>query len=121
MKGKALSVQSPWAWFIIHKNKTHENRTWSTDYRGPLYIHVSKKINREAFDFFKEQLQDMMPDLKDFRTGGLIGKVDLVDVVTESDSPWFEGPYGFMLKNPEPIEFVPMRGQLGIFNFETKE
>ena len=34
---KALTVQQPWAWAIIHAGKTVENRTqrwWS--YRGPI-------------------------------------------------------------------------------------
>lgn len=30
--------------------------------------------------------------------GGIIGMVDL-------DSPWFVGPYGFVLANPRPLPF----------------
>jgi hypothetical protein len=44
----ALSVQVPWANQILRPGKTPglgfkwcENRSWSTDYRGPLLIHVS--------------------------------------------------------------------------------
>ena len=48
--------------------------------------------------------------------GGIIGEVDIVDCVTESQSIWFEGRYGFILSNPvlykQPI---PCRGQLGFF------
>jgi hypothetical protein len=45
--------------------------------------------------------------------------VTLEDVITESDSKWFTGPYGFILKDPQPINFKPYSGQLGMFNVET--
>ena len=30
----ALSIQQPWAWFIVNGYKDVENRTWSTKFRG---------------------------------------------------------------------------------------
>ena len=33
---KALSIHQPWAWAILNAGKTVENRTWSTNYQGPL-------------------------------------------------------------------------------------
>ena len=48
--------------------------------------------------------------------GGIIGSVELVDVVEQSASPWFFGPVGFVLRNPKPCKFIPMKGQLGFFN-----
>jgi hypothetical protein len=44
-----------------------------------------------------------------------VGSVEIVDCVTVSDSPWFDGRYGFVLRNPEPLPFRPMRGALGFF------
>jgi hypothetical protein len=41
---KALSIQQPWAWAIIHAGKRVENRTWSTRFRGPFFIHAGKTI-----------------------------------------------------------------------------
>jgi len=49
------------------------------------------------------------------RRGGIVGSVEIVDCVTVSDSPWFDGRYGFVLRNPEPLPFRPMRGALGFF------
>jgi hypothetical protein len=43
------------------------------------------------------------------------GMAELVDCVEDSDSPWFEGPFGWVLANPRPLPFVPYRGQLGLF------
>jgi hypothetical protein len=48
--------------------------------------------------------------------GAIIGEVDIVDCVTESQSPWFVGPYGFVLRNPAAYkEPIPCRGMLGFF------
>ncbi len=33
----------------------------------------------------------------------------------EHASPWFVGPYGFVLDKPEALPFVPLTGQLGFF------
>jgi len=37
---KTLSVKQPWATYICAGLKDVENRTWTTDYRGRLLIHV---------------------------------------------------------------------------------
>ena len=51
--------------------------------------------------------------------GALIGEVDIVDCVTRSESPWFVGRYGFVLKNPVLYDKpVPCRGALGFFEPE---
>lgn len=33
---KALTIKQPWASLIVHGIKDIENRTWRTDYRGPV-------------------------------------------------------------------------------------
>ena len=41
--------------------------------------------------------------------------------VHESDSPWFEGPHGFVLRNPLAYEKpIPYRGKLGFFEVELE-
>lgn len=47
-----------------------------------------------------------------------MGVVDVVDCISESSSLWFFGPYGFVLANPRPVEFVPMKGRLGLFDID---
>ena len=48
--------------------------------------------------------------------GALIGEVDIVDCVTESESPWFVGKYGFVLDNLVAYEeAIPCRGKPGFF------
>lgn len=42
---KAITVQQPWSWAIIHAGKNVENRTQLWTYRGPLAIHAGKKLS----------------------------------------------------------------------------
>lgn len=37
---KALTIQQPWASMIASGEKWVENRTWRTNYRGPMAIHA---------------------------------------------------------------------------------
>ncbi len=45
---KALTVMQPWATLVALGAKRIETRSWSTSYRGPLAIHASSRISREA-------------------------------------------------------------------------
>ena len=48
---KALSIRSPWWWFILHGGgKDMENRDWSTNYRGRVLIHASSWWQEAAID-----------------------------------------------------------------------
>jgi len=115
---KALSVRQPWAHLIVRGLKPIENRTWTTDYRGPLLIHAGLRMCVEVETI--EQAFGVTIDRKMLHFGALIGRVDLVDVITKSDSPWFDGPYGFVLRNPRPLKPVAWRGQLKLFDVARK-
>lgn len=110
---KALSVQQPWAWLIVQGWKDIENRKWRTKFRGRCLIHASKKIDQRACRLLREKGY-VLP--KTFKTGGIVGETEVVDCVTESCSPWFEGPYGFVLKKSKPLPFKPCKGMLNFFN-----
>lgn len=112
---KALSVRQPWAWLIVNRIKDVENRTWRTNYRGLLAIHASKTVDGAAYDVLRAR-GVCMPELSGMLRGGIVGTVDVVDCVDESDSAWFTGPHALVLASPLVCEFVPARGQLGIFN-----
>jgi hypothetical protein len=122
---KALSIRAPWWWFILHGGKDIENRDWSTRYRGPLLIQASKWWRAHDVDFdmaFCIRLAPNAPrptmrSLRRGNAGKIVGRVDLVDCVEQSDSPWFFGPYGFVLANPVAFETpIPFKGALGLFN-----
>lgn len=40
---KAITLWQPWATLVARKVKVIETRSWSTNYRGPLAIHASKR------------------------------------------------------------------------------
>lgn len=109
---KALSIKQPWAWLILNGGKNIENRTWNTKFRGRFLIHASKQEDKWAMKHF--QLIGLInPD--DMIHGAIIGSVELVDVVKSSDSNWFHGPYGFILKDPKPEVIRFTKGRLGFY------
>jgi hypothetical protein len=121
----ALSVRQPWAWAIIHAGKDVENRGWRTGSasgwlrrRGRVAIHASKGMTRrEYIDAYCMMANTGVacPREIDLPRGGIIGSVEIVDVVRESASPWFYGPVGLVLRAPQPCEFTSARGALGFF------
>jgi hypothetical protein len=119
---KAISIKQPWASLIVTGIKPVENRTWKSNYRGPLLIHAAKTWDQQGADWIIENfsylyLRGKIAKAKELR-GGIIGKVKMVGCVTDHQSPWFFGPFGFVFKYPEIIDFHPCRGQLNLFEVE---
>jgi hypothetical protein len=126
---KALSIRSPWWWYILHHGKDIENRDWSTNFRGRVLIHVGKwwKMEEVGEDFSfcdrvaGTQVRDSPSLVLDIglARGCIVGSVEIVDCVSDSDSPWFFGKYGFVLANPVAFDKpVPRKGALGFFEVE---
>ena len=113
---KALSIKQPWCDLILNHGKDIENRTWKTnlDKNEQFYIHASKSIDKEAYDKYIKLGFKLAP-IHLLKTGGIVGKVTFAKWVTESDSKWYEGEIGFVLKNPVKLQFVPYKGQLKFF------
>src|SRR3954451_14579731 len=110
---KALSIKQPWAWLIVHGGKDIENRPWKTKIRGRILVHASKAIDVDALADFSNVLPDSL------MLGGIIGSIEIVGCVKESDSKWFQGPYGFVLRNPEPLIFTPLKGKVNFFEVDA--
>lgn len=117
----AISIRQPWAWAILHAGKPVENRSWSTNIRGPICIHAAKGMTLdeyyEASQFIATLGMNDIPFPGDMQRGGIIGVADLVDCVAEHPSPWFFGPYGFVLANPRAVPFISVKGALGFFDW----
>ena len=124
---KALSIRQPWAWLIIHGGKNIENRTWHTKHRGRFLVHASKSMtSKEYCDGLEFAMRaGLIQELRDFPTsqqmlqswcGGIIGSVELVDSVDTSDSPWYMGEKAFVLRDPKPLPFTPLKGRLSFFD-----
>ncbi len=115
----ALSILQPWAWLIVNGHKDIENRTWVTHRRGQILIHAGKRWGREQREDLEEVREQfphiVLPD--QFELGGIVGAARIIDCVSDSGSPWFNGPYGFALDQQRRAPaFVPWKGQLGFFH-----
>lgn len=119
---KALSIRQPWAWLIINGGKDIENRSWKTNFRGRVLVHAAKGMTLAEYEDASLRVamainpRIQIPAFEVLARGGIIGSVEIVDCVQKSDSPWFMGPYGFVLCNREPLHFQPLKGALGFFN-----
>ena len=120
---KAISVRQPWADLILKGKKTIDLRTNKVQYRGPLVIHASQIIEKEACERF-----DI--DSDKLTTGAVIGVVELVDVMEMGEEgyqqmreghlnhrKYKEGLFGWRFANPKilPVPFS-YKGKHGLFN-----
>jgi hypothetical protein len=122
---KVISIRQPWAWLLMHSTKDLENRDWYSAHRGILAIHAAKGMTMgeycDAYDFvfsFDKFLASAIPRPKDLVRGAIIGTMVMRGCVTESDSPWFTGRYGFVLDTPQPCEPIPIKGALGLWEWK---
>lgn len=114
---RCLSVRQPWAWLIAAGYKDVENRTWPTRYRGLLAIHAARQVHEVYASGSRFPLPAglAVPAPDAIERGGVVAIAELVGCVTASASPWFGGPYGFVLRDVRRVSFIPMRGKMGIY------
>ena len=125
-----LSVRQPWAWAIVHGGKDVENRSWRSNYRGPLLIHAARfQEDDDVYDVCrlvaKTRKLPAHRALGHYRVrlqlGCVIGVVDMVDCVEDHPSPWFRGRYGFVFRSPRGVDPWRLRGRPGIFQVDAGE
>lgn len=107
---KALSIKQPYPHNIFHDGKDVENRDWLTKGRGWFLVHAG--ASKSELDM-EDPVEAALP------RGGVVGLARIIDCVTEMDSMWFFGRYGFVLRDAFPIPLVPCRGQLGFFALDA--
>ena len=71
---KIITIKQPWATLIREGLKEYEFRSWKTNYRGEVYIHAGKGIDKQAMKRF-EHLQ------LDYPTSRIIAKATIVDCI----------------------------------------
>ena len=74
---RCLTVHQPWAWALIFGPKRIENRSWTTTYRGPLWIHAGS--SRSSLGERDHSCLICPPTKTDHRA--ILGLVDLIDCV----------------------------------------
>jgi len=124
---KALSLTQPWAHLVVAGAKKYETRSWSTKYRGPLYIHAAKGFPGWAKEFAMEETTlGRLPDR--IARGAIIGSV-VLEAVLRTDEVWWQidalerrygdfavGRFAWQLSNPIYFdEPYPYKGALGLF------
>lgn len=125
---KALALTQPYAWAVVHAGKEVENRDWSRKnlgllFRGPFAIHASKGMTRNQYEDARDDMEDIgitCPPPHELLFGGIIGTSMVVEVVTAHKSPWFVGPYGLVLADTKPCDFIAVKGMLGFFDWQPE-
>jgi len=118
---KALSIKDPWAWLIASGIKDVENRTWKTNYRGRILIHVPAK--RDSIVIIPADIASI-PKPDERTTKAIIGEVTITDCIKNSQSPWAETDcWHWVLTDPllykSPIKNV--KGKLGLWNYKKEK
>lgn len=131
----ALSIKQPWAWLIASGIKPIENRTWKTNVRGEFLIHAGKTFDWDGYSWMISNMPEVARKvanqfnisfegnkfkISSDEMGGVVGMANIVDCVTSNDSPFFFGPYGFVVKDAKQLPFFECNGKLGFFNIEYK-
>lgn len=109
-----LTLRQPWASAVFVAGKDVENRTWSTRYRGRLWIHAAKATAWP--DTRLEERRGLWVPEDPLPRGVILGCVELVDCVRRFDSPWaLRDHYHWLLRRPMLLERpVPHAGRLGL-------
>lgn len=121
----ALSVRQPWAHCIVAGWKPVENRSWrrgnpGLNFRGDLAIHAATGMTRDEYEDCAHLCRAIgfkCPAPAELLRGGIVGVATIIDIVTEMDDPWFSGPKGLVVDNARPVEFIPVGGRLGFFDW----
>ncbi len=139
--GKALSIIQPWASAITYAGKDVENRTWRTNYRGPIAIHASAKCFEELLEekvkYEKGKPKKFLRDLiyrgqkkydhlfeRDETPQSCIVAIATLSHCSEKRKSVWHMPdcWGWRIEGVVPIKPVPMKGALGVwdckFNYE---
>jgi hypothetical protein len=119
---RALTIKQPWASLIIAGEKTAEFRSWATKRRGPIAIHAGASIDPRASScpITAAAMRRAGLEWDSLPLGGIIGTVNISDCVPvgrrHKRIPGYPGNgYAFMLSDPQPIPFRPMRGALSFW------
>jgi hypothetical protein len=142
---KVLSMIQPWASLFVLGESAFETRTWKTNYRGPLAIHTSKKIDKQVCSHpaIQALLKKHGYTIDALPTGLIIaeGRLENCLKVTENNNTWAilenghivsgnqyflgdyrVGNYAWFVEDLKLLgHFIPAKGKLGLWEFEKNE
>ena len=121
----ALSIRQPWVELILRGVKTIEVRSWTTSYRGTLWLHAGKSVERDVCAHYDVDSTELL-------IGGLLGWCELVDCVKFDRLGWTQlqpkhlnlgefqsGLYAWLLEKPVREPFEAMPGRLGLMRIRN--
>ncbi len=113
---KVINIRQPWAWLVVQGYKDVENRRQNTNYRGEVFVLATKTVYQDEIDRLRavaRQENIKPPTDEELKRGGIVGRFYLTDVISSprfEDDFWFTGPLGYVVTNPEPLAFLPLKG-----------
>ena len=129
---KAITIKQPFATLIAEGLKEYEFRSWKTAYRGKILIHAGRSVDKEAMKKFAGLGLE-------YPLGCVLAKAELTDCVLvderlkeelrgknaqvysgTTENPEWQG-YGFRLENVEKVERIPVKGMLGLWEYEERK
>jgi hypothetical protein len=109
---RILSIRQPFAWLVVAGYKDVENRSWFTNYRGPLLIHAGLKVDYYGYDMADDLGIDVPEELD---IGGIVGMVNLIDIAERSESRWWNRrDYAWKIGDAKELPFIECKGQVGL-------
>lgn len=131
---RAITIQQPWASLVIDGPKRIENRLRRTHIRDWVLVHAgaswSAARDLRVFEFCRHNgllTEDVSAVLRSSpQLGGIIGAMHIADCKSDADqlggypvnSPWFIGPYAWVIDRVVKLPFIPCKGMQGWFNVE---
>lgn len=129
---QALSLKQPYAWLIANGYLLVDDRTWGSQYRGPMLIHASKGLYESYYDYLKANTDIPLPPKEELAYGGVVGIANLVlccqpgnmpkDISREQRAHFgdvHDEYFGFLFEDATPLPFMACRGKLGIFEIDV--
>ena len=107
---KALSLSADFAFLVDIGDKTIECRTWETNYRGDLLICANAKKIKGTIPghaLCVAKLADIRPFKKSDCKAACMFKSEMPDKA-----------FAWILEDVRPIEPVPVKGKLGLFDVD---
>ena len=125
---KVITLKQPWATLISEGYKVYEFRSWKTNYRGELYIHAGKGIDKKAMNKIKHLNLE-------FPQSRIVARVTLKDCIKLEEKIGEEihnknnliygihtDGYAWLLDNVEKINSEEViNGKLGLWNLEKEK
>lgn len=111
---KTLSIKDPWAWLICSKIKDVENRSWRTNYRGRILVHVPAVADKDS----RLPLPYALPENR--VTSAIIGEVNIIDCRFNTSMIWGQDfCWHWILQGAELYDkpILNVKGRLGLWEY----